>query len=363
MAPRGRVSDLRQIRAGEILISSFLDDLQAFSHHLLAVASSDATCLLSQDTLRPFLGVSGNYGACPGHDDKTPSLSIRDSDDGRVLVYCHAGCSQNEVIDSIASKGLWPANATSRMHSGRRRAESDNHSRQVNTVRQAPSSRFRKMMGPGEEQRIAWALKIWKASQPICGTNGERYFRHRAITIPIPASIKFASALKHSETGLLLPAIVAGGQNGDGQISAIQRTFLKLDGTGKSRVSKPKMALGVLRGGAVRLGPAESELGIAEGVENSLSAMQLHPGLSVWCALSVSSLANMVIPDDVEELHLFLDGDEPGSPAAKAAAKAALVHLNSGRKVNIWRPPIGKDWNDLVREGSYGVSAMGGSDV
>jgi hypothetical protein len=26
------------------------------------------------------------------HDDRTPSLSIRDADDGKVLVRCHAGC-------------------------------------------------------------------------------------------------------------------------------------------------------------------------------------------------------------------------------------------------------------------------------
>ena len=28
---------------------------------------------------------------CPAHDDRTPSLSIRDADDNKVLVHCHAG--------------------------------------------------------------------------------------------------------------------------------------------------------------------------------------------------------------------------------------------------------------------------------
>ena len=35
---------------------------------------------------------------CTGHEDKRPSLSIRELDDGRVLVHCFAGCSVKEVV-------------------------------------------------------------------------------------------------------------------------------------------------------------------------------------------------------------------------------------------------------------------------
>lgn len=40
---------------------------------------------------------------CPSHTDKSASLSIRELDDGRVLVHCFAGCSAAEVI---AAAGL-----------------------------------------------------------------------------------------------------------------------------------------------------------------------------------------------------------------------------------------------------------------
>jgi putative DNA primase/helicase len=40
---------------------------------------------------------SGWTAHCPAHEDRTPSLSIRDSDDGKVLVRCHAGCDQERV--------------------------------------------------------------------------------------------------------------------------------------------------------------------------------------------------------------------------------------------------------------------------
>lgn len=34
---------------------------------------------------------------CPAHDDRSPSLSVRDTGD-RVLIYCWAGCDSDAVI-------------------------------------------------------------------------------------------------------------------------------------------------------------------------------------------------------------------------------------------------------------------------
>ncbi len=45
--------------------------------------------------------ISGGYIAlCPAHNDRNPSLSIRDGDEG-VVLYCHAGCSINDVTSSM----------------------------------------------------------------------------------------------------------------------------------------------------------------------------------------------------------------------------------------------------------------------
>ena len=38
---------------------------------------------------------------CPAHDDKGPSLSIRELDDGRVLLHCFAGCDAQSVLDAV----------------------------------------------------------------------------------------------------------------------------------------------------------------------------------------------------------------------------------------------------------------------
>jgi len=50
---------------------------------------------------------SGWMARCPAHDDHNPSLSIREVD-GKVLLHCHAGCRQRDVIDALKVKGLWP---------------------------------------------------------------------------------------------------------------------------------------------------------------------------------------------------------------------------------------------------------------
>jgi len=38
---------------------------------------------------------------CPVHHDKSPSLSIRELDDGRVLLHCFAGCSVHDVVAAV----------------------------------------------------------------------------------------------------------------------------------------------------------------------------------------------------------------------------------------------------------------------
>ena len=44
---------------------------------------------------------------CPAHDDRTPSLSVDDGENG-PLVKCMAGCSQEDVIEALRMKGAWP---------------------------------------------------------------------------------------------------------------------------------------------------------------------------------------------------------------------------------------------------------------
>ena len=38
---------------------------------------------------------------CSAHEDKSPSLSIKELPDGRVLINCFAGCNPSEILSSI----------------------------------------------------------------------------------------------------------------------------------------------------------------------------------------------------------------------------------------------------------------------
>lgn len=38
---------------------------------------------------------------CPAHKDRGPSLSVRELDDGRVLLHCFAGCEVGAVLGAI----------------------------------------------------------------------------------------------------------------------------------------------------------------------------------------------------------------------------------------------------------------------
>jgi hypothetical protein len=38
---------------------------------------------------------------CPAHQDKSPSLSVREVDDGRVLMHCFGGCGAIDVLDAL----------------------------------------------------------------------------------------------------------------------------------------------------------------------------------------------------------------------------------------------------------------------
>ena len=38
---------------------------------------------------------------CPAHNDRSPSLHVREKEDGRILIHCKAGCGATEVLDAI----------------------------------------------------------------------------------------------------------------------------------------------------------------------------------------------------------------------------------------------------------------------
>lgn len=193
-------------------------------------------------------------------------------------------------------------------------------------------------------KRTEAALAIWSASRPAPGTPVESYLRNRSITIPVPPTLRYNPGVKYAQSGLYMPCMVAAIQAPDRRITGIHRTYIRDDGMGKAGVARPKMALGPIGRGAVRLGPAGSVLGIAEGIETSLSAMQLF-GVPVWCALG-SRFDRIALPEEVQRVIIFADSGEAGMDAANRALGA---FNEQGRQTEICVPDLG-DFNDVLRK-------------
>ena len=60
--------------------------------------------MTTEKILERLEGVSGEFpqymARCPAHDDKRPSLSIRDEPD-KTLIYCFAGCQATDIMKAI----------------------------------------------------------------------------------------------------------------------------------------------------------------------------------------------------------------------------------------------------------------------
>jgi hypothetical protein len=62
-------------------------------------------------------GRNGSWTArCPAHDDKGPSLAVREGEDGRVLLHCFAGCETANVLGALGMgmTDLFPPRETRR---------------------------------------------------------------------------------------------------------------------------------------------------------------------------------------------------------------------------------------------------------
>jgi putative DNA primase/helicase len=260
---------------------------------------------------------AGWAARCPAHEDRSPSLSIADARDGRLLLYCHAGCVFAQVLGALRARGLVD---------GR---END----------------------PERQRRVDRARALWRASRPAAGTPVEQYLRARGYRDAIPATLRFHPSALHADTGLALPAMIAAvAVSPSRDVVAIHRTFLTMSGSGKAPVSSPKKMLGPVAGGAVRLAAAEPKLGVVEGIETGLSFMQ-DGGLPVWCALSAGGLESLVLPAMPLARLVVIGADNDLSGRGQAAAdRAAARWAAEGRHVKIVVPPApGADWNDFGR--------------
>jgi len=286
-----------------------------------------------------------SVGICPFHQEKTPSFTVNDA---KGFFHCFGCGIHGDAVDftrRIYRMSFRDAVAALASEHGLDGA--------IATVDPQISARAerRRAQDEARAQRIfAAALEIWHHAVPAENSPVERYLRSRAITGPIPPSLRYHPELRYKITDkqwLILPAMVAEVCNSDGETIAIHRTFLKRDGSGKADVAKDKLMLGDPHGGGIYLGPAGPQINVTEGIETGLSLQEIN-GLPTIAAASTGFMRVLQLPPLplAAKITIGADNDQPG---AQAAIAAATRWRDEGRDVRIIKPRELKDYNDVLQ--------------
>ena len=269
----------------------------------------------------------GSYGLafCPAHKNtRTPALSIKDGDGGRLLVHCFTGCTGSDVLAALRARGLLEG--------------SSDWKPDPQKLEQRKADEI-----ADRQRRIDQARRCWAEAGPISGTLAERYLRARGITCDLPPTLRFHPTCWHGPTATKVPAMVAGVSIGR-KVVGVHRTYVAEPGV--KAFDNAKMMLGRCAGGAVRLSGGPGPLVVAEGLETALSLLSGLTDINprVWAALSTSGMAGLLLPPELGKLVLAPDGDEAGRKAANKLADRATL---TGWRVRVMDCPDKADWNDI----------------
>ena len=260
---------------------------------------------------------------CPAHDDRSPSLSVRI---GRrsLLFKCFAGCHTHDVLRALGRLGSAVPTASA--------------------PRPSPEA-------IGAQGRASLVHRLWATGWPLGQCPGARYLASRGIADE-HGVLRFHPSVQLGPTTSAIhrPALLAPVRDGV-DLVAVQRIFLDPGGHLARDIDPPRRLLGCPGAGCVRLAPAGDRLGLAEGIETALSAMQLL-GLPVWATLGNERFAHVAIPASVTQLVLLPDNDRAGRIAEELARPR---HAADGRSIEtIWPWHRLNDWNDVLRQEGRG---------
>jgi hypothetical protein len=260
-------------------------------------------------------------------------LGIKDADAG-LAVNCFKLCRRADILAEIERLGLdigAPSEPEDPEKTARRRA----------------------LKELARRKRIAAARDFigeclpWNATGQIA-----RYFSGRDIDPRLlSTSIMWHGLARHPEGGQR-PLMVGVIEHVDFGIIGATRTFLALDGSQKAAFRKPRLFLGLAGGGAVRLGRPDPdpnrEIVVGEGLESTLSYMQLHGLPTGYAALSATGIAALVLPPEARRVVIAADNDQSGV-GLKGGSVAARRWCGEMRRVRIDMPQdAGTDWNDVL---------------
>ena len=214
-----------------------------------------------------------------------------------------------------------------------------------------------------EEEKTAHAKRLWREGRLLQrGDTGWRYLvETRAIeldALPQLPALRLHPQLWAHHANQAFPALLAAvTAPSGGRILGVHRTWLcpRPDGLiDKAPIHDPKRSIGAIRGNLIPLIRGSGErplLALSEGIEDALSIAAARPDWRIACAVSLSNMLGLVLPEQVAELILIVQNDPANSKAAMLLSRIVKNFQQQGRKVSTLRPKSRnvKDVNDLVR--------------
>jgi putative DNA primase/helicase len=258
---------------------------------------------------------------CICHDDRTPSLFLRDGDNGQLLVRCFAGCSGSDILRELGRRGL----------DGKR------HIR-----RSALTQRPDQLEDHGNVER---AMRIWREGVPLRDTLGQIYLDRRGLALPVDCvDIRFhprcPRQLRRQPAVVMLLRDIH-----TNEPRAIQRRFLLLDGTKDGKA----MSLGPCGCTVLKLSPDEDVtlgLALAEGHADALAVIG-DGWRPCWATCGVAAMASFPVLRGIEALTIFSD---PNAAGQRAAETCRARWRAAGKEVRILPPPDGfSDFGDVAQ--------------
>ncbi|MEG9525085.1 MAG: toprim domain-containing protein [Hyphomicrobiales bacterium] len=288
--------------------------------------------------------VVGRGIVCPGphhsRQDRSLSILFDAAAPGGFTLHSHAGDDFGVCRDHVRDRlGLMEAKA------------------QVAPSASRPIKGGGETPPPSASDRAAFAVRIWRQAQSAEGSPVEAYLARRSLSLPDDAQtvIRYAPACPFA--GERTPAMIALVRNVvTNQPQAVHRTALNREGEKVEVDGKDRLALGSIRGGAVKLTADEEVttcLGIGEGIETTLSLRRLPEfGASpVWSVLNAGGITSFPVLPGIEVLWIAVDDDPAGRGASELCADR---WRRAGREVFLVRSTTaGADLNDIpeVRHG------------
>lgn len=283
--------------------------------------------------LHPALQRPGKHVDCPNHGGKNDFRLFKDyNETGGGICTCHTssdgfsllmwvnGWDFKTCLYAVAKQLGFDTTGTKKDYRPRLPDPAESDRRNQDRLEEQTKE---------DEKSKATLNRIWQESLPGNEPDAEPmrlYLVRRGLAARgIPPTLRFHPNLPYAEDGKITgywPAMIALVQAPDGQAITLHRTYLTYEGH-KAPVESPKKLMAYpsdrkLKGAVIRLGAAESVLGVTEGIETGL-AIQQSTNMPVWVSVSAILMEQMEVPKSIEMVCVYADKDRSETGRNSAA--------------------------------------------